>query len=98
MKEERKKIEEKADILKALSSPARLCLVKTIITEGERNVTHFADCMDMSQSNISQHLAKLRDLKILTTRKEANRVFYDCEREDVKKIVNCLFECEKEKE
>lgn len=83
---------EKAAILKALSAPARLCLVKKLIDEGEKNVTCFENCMDISQSSISQHLAKLKDLNILNYRKEGNKVYYYCEREDVIKIVKTLFE------
>lgn len=91
MNTDNKTIEEKAGILKALAAPARLCLVKQLIDEGEKNVACFESCMDISQSSISQHLAKLKDLNILSFRKDGNKVYYYCEREDVIEIVNTLF-------
>jgi DNA-binding transcriptional ArsR family regulator len=39
-------------------------------------VQHIVDSVGTSQSNISQHLAILRDKGVLRTRKAANRVFY----------------------
>jgi ArsR family transcriptional regulator len=39
-------------------------------------VQDIVDAVGTSQSNISQHLAILRDKGVLHTRKDANRVFY----------------------
>ena len=65
MDKENERVLELADKLKALAHPARLCMVKKLYEHGECNVSYFVDCMPMSQSNISQHLAKLRDLGIV---------------------------------
>ncbi len=61
--------------LKAMSHPLRL---KILCTLGDREVSvqDIVDQVGTSQSNISQHLAILRDKGILTSRKDANRVFY----------------------
>ena len=61
--------------LKAMSHPLRL---KILCTLGDREVSvqDIVDQVGTSQSNISQHLAILRDKGILTARKDANRVFY----------------------
>lgn len=61
--------------MKAISHPLRL---KILCTLGNREVSvqDIVDRVGTSQSNISQHLAILRDKGILTTRKDANRVFY----------------------
>lgn len=91
LKEEKKLIEEKSSILSALSSPARLCIVKTLVESGEKNVSEFLDCMDLSQSNISQHLAKLRDMGIIYSRKDGNKVYYNCDRADIKLLINTIF-------
>ena len=44
--------------------------------EGEFSVQDIVDNVGTSQSNISQHLAILRDKGILSARKDANKVFY----------------------
>jgi ArsR family transcriptional regulator len=44
--------------------------------EQEACVQEIVDAVGTSQSNISQHLAILREKGVLLTRKDANRVFY----------------------
>ncbi len=83
---------KKAELLKAIAHPIRLCLVKNLYVHGRCSVTFFTDCMDATQSNISQHLAKLRDLGILSCEKEGRIVYYFIKNEEVKKIVQILFE------
>ena len=61
--------------LKAISHPLRLQIL-CILGENEVSVQEIVACVGTSQSNISQHLAILREKGILATRKEANRVFY----------------------
>jgi ArsR family transcriptional regulator len=61
--------------LKAMSHPLRLKILCTLGAE-EVSVQDIVEQVGTSQSNISQHLAILRDKGILTSRKDANRVFY----------------------
>jgi ArsR family transcriptional regulator len=61
--------------LKAMSHPLRLKILCTL-GDAEVSVQDIVDQVGTSQSNISQHLAILRDKGILTSRKDANRVFY----------------------
>ena len=68
-------IERTSRSLKAMSHPLRLKILCTL-GEEEISVQDIAEFVGTSQSNISQHLAILRDKGILTSRKEANRVFY----------------------
>ena len=61
--------------LKAMSHPLRLKILCTL-GDQEVSVQDIVDQVGTTQSNISQHLAILRDKGILTSRKDANRVFY----------------------
>ena len=61
--------------LKAISHPLRLKIL-CVLGNQEVNVQDIVDNVGTSQSNISQHLAILRDKGILTSRKDANRVYY----------------------
>ena len=68
-------IERASRALKAMSHPLRL---KILCTLGDREVSvqDIVETVGTSQSNISQHLAILRDKGILASRKDANRVYY----------------------
>ena len=68
-------IERASRSLKAMSHPLRLKILCTLGDE-EVSVQDIVDKVGTSQSNISQHLAILRDKGILGSRKDANRVFY----------------------
>lgn len=68
-------IERASRALKAMSHPLRLRILCTL-GNNEVNVQDIVECVGTSQSNISQHLAILRDKGILASRKDANRVYY----------------------
>lgn len=68
-------IERASRSLKAMSHPLRLKIL-CILGDEEVSVQDIVDHVGTSQSNISQHLAILRDKGILASRKDANRVFY----------------------
>lgn len=68
-------IETAARALKAISHPLRLSIL-CVVGAGEVCVQDIVEAVGTSQSNISQHLAILRDKGVLLTRKDANRVYY----------------------
>ena len=61
--------------MKAMSHPLRLKII-SVLGDREVSVQDIVDKVGTSQSNISQHLAIMRDKGVLRTRKDANRVFY----------------------
>jgi len=68
-------IERASRSMKAMSHPLRLKILCTLGSE-ELSVQDIVEYVGTSQSNISQHLAILRDKGILASRKDANRVYY----------------------
>ena len=68
-------IETAARALKAISHPLRLKIL-CVVGDAEICVQDIVDAVGTTQSNISQHLAILRDKGVLQTRKDANRVYY----------------------
>lgn len=68
-------IERASRSLKAMSHPLRLKILCTL-GDQEISVQDIVTHVGTSQSNISQHLAILRDKGILASRKDANRVYY----------------------
>ena len=64
-----------AHALKAMAHPLRWRIL-CVLGEDEMTVSELVNQIGTSQSNISQHLAILRDKSILASRKDANRVYY----------------------
>lgn len=68
-------IEQASIAVKAIAHPLRLKIL-CLLSSGEIAVQEIVEAVGTSQSNISQHLAILRDKKILKTRKDSNKVYY----------------------
>ena len=64
-----------ADVLKAIAHPTRLRILCTLNLQ-ELKVQTLMEKTGTTQSNISQHLALLKERHILVTRRDANRIFY----------------------
>ena len=67
---------EAAQFLKVLGNPHRLLVLCHLVTFGEMPVSALVAQVGLSQSALSQHLAKLREEGLVATRKEAQTVFY----------------------
>jgi len=68
-------IDRAAHSIKAMAHPLRLKILCSL-GPNEVSVQDIVEMVGTSQSNISQHLAILRDKGILASRKDANRVYY----------------------
>jgi DNA-binding transcriptional ArsR family regulator len=64
-----------ANALKAMAHPLRWRILCTL-GDNELSVGEIVERIGTSQSNISQHLEQLRNKNIVTSRKEANRIYY----------------------
>jgi len=65
-----------AEILKALSNERRLMILCKLVEWGEANVGALAEAVGLSQSALSQHLAKMRDEGFVATRRDAQTIWY----------------------
>ena len=80
---------EAAQLLGMLSHPSRL-LVMCELVSGERTAGELVELSGLSQSALSQHLAKLRESGLVATRQEAQSVHYRLADPDVTRIVRVL--------
>jgi ArsR family transcriptional regulator len=71
-----KQAAEAVSLLKALANEPRLLVLCHLAQGNELSVGDLAHRVSLSQSALSQHLAKLREQKLVTTRKDAQSVFY----------------------
>ncbi len=82
-------IETAARALKAIAHPLRLKIL-CVLGDQEACVQEIVDAVGTSQSNISQHLAILRDKEVLVKRKDANRVYYRIGDERVLQLIDMM--------
>ena len=75
--------------LKALANVNRL-MILCILTEGELSVTQLNEKVNISQSALSQHLAKLRDDNVVETRRESQTIYYSISDGVAKGIIEVL--------
>lgn len=80
-------LDDTSQTLKAISHPLRLQILCQLGIN-ESSVQDIVTAVGTSQSNISQHLSVMRDKGVLSSRKEANRVFYRIEHQTVLNLVN----------
>ena len=60
---------------KALSDPTRAQLIY-LLTQQEHSVNELSQFVDVSPSAVSHHLARLRDIRLVRTRRQGNQIFY----------------------
>ena len=84
--------EEKAELLKILGHPTRLCMVYGLIQKGRCNVSTMQVRLDLPQSTISQHLGKLKQAKIVTVERMGLEMFYTVKNPAVIKLAEALFQ------
>ncbi|TNE91576.1 MAG: ArsR family transcriptional regulator [Gammaproteobacteria bacterium] len=77
-------------LLKSLANPSRLMVLCALVSR-EHTVTELETLTGLSQSALSQHLARLRDEKIVTTRRDAQRVFYRLSNPNVTAILETMY-------
>jgi DNA-binding transcriptional ArsR family regulator len=84
------KYNAKAELLKVLAHPVRLCIVKGLMDK-ECNVSHMQECLELPQSTVSQHLSILRSRGIIKGTRKGLEVTYSISNEEVKKLIHLLF-------
>ncbi len=71
-----RKAGEAAALLKLLANENRLLILCRLAIAGELSVTKLTQAVELSQSALSQHLAKMRDDGLVATRRDAQTIYY----------------------
>jgi DNA-binding transcriptional ArsR family regulator len=80
---------EASAFLKALSHEARLVILCLLI-DGERSVTEIEQMLSLRQPAVSQQLARLREDKLVETRRDGKNIYYSLARPEVREIIGAL--------
>jgi DNA-binding transcriptional ArsR family regulator len=82
---------EAAGFLKILANDRRLKILCELL-KGERSVGELEDIVDLSQSALSQHLARLRRSHLVKTRRESQTIYYSIADPGVTKVIGALYD------
>jgi len=80
---------EAAALLKALAHEARLMVLCQLLG-GEHSAGALQEASGLSQSALSQHLARLREEGLVATRREAQTIFYSLAEPNVARVLDTL--------
>jgi ArsR family transcriptional regulator, virulence genes transcriptional regulator len=78
-----------AQLLRAMSNPNRL-LILCLLNNRELSVSEINEQLTLSQSALSQHLAKLRQDGLVSTRRDAQTIYYSLSGTDAAKVIGTL--------
>lgn len=79
------------ELMKTLGHKDRL-MVLCHLSAGERSVGELATLLDIPQSPLSQHLARMRKESLVKTRREAQTIYYSIASEEAARIVALMHE------
>lgn len=82
--------ETAADLLAIMSNKHRLMILCRLV-EGETQAGVLADLSGLSQSALSQHLAKLREAGIVATRRDAQMIYYRLSSPEAETLLTTLY-------
>lgn len=80
---------EAAALLRALANESRLMVLCQLL-EGEHSVSELQEGSGLSQSALSQHLARLRDEGLVATRRQAQTIYYRLAEPNVARVLKTL--------
>ena len=77
-------------LLKSLANENRL-MILCMLAEREMSVNQISEYVDLGQSALSQHLAKLRAEGLVKTRKSSQNVFYSLDSKEAAEVIKTLY-------
>jgi ArsR family transcriptional regulator len=80
-----------SDFLKALSHEGRLMILCSL-AHGEKSVTELEQMLSTRQAAVSQQLARLRQEKLITARRDGKQIFYSLTDDRARRIIEQVYE------
>ena len=77
-------------LLKTLSHRDRLMILCQLVA-GEKSVSELEEILEISQSPLSQHLARMRHEGLVTTRREGKVIHYSLQCKSTEKVIGLLY-------
>ena len=84
------RVAEVAATLDAMANPKRLIVMCTLL-QGEKSVGEPAELVGLSPAALSQHLGKMRALRLVATRRDGQTIYYSLASPEVRAILDTLY-------
>jgi len=85
------KADEVAATLAAMANPKRLLVLCTLLA-GEKSVGDLAEIVRLSPAALSQHLGKMRALRLVATRRDGQTIFYSLASPEARALLETLYQ------
>jgi DNA-binding transcriptional ArsR family regulator len=79
-----------SELMKLLGHPHRL-MILCELNQGECSVGELSDKIGINQSPLSQHLARMRHEGVVTSRREAQTVYYSLAGSEITAVISLLY-------
>lgn len=80
------KINEMAEILKALGNPARLKIIQLLLQKPKSTCGDFLEMMPLAQSTVSKHISELKRVKLIKGKNNGNNIYYSLNEKTWEKV------------
>jgi ArsR family transcriptional regulator, virulence genes transcriptional regulator len=84
------KAAEVAGLLATMANPVRLLILCSLV-EGEKPVHELVTNSGITQGAVSQHLTRMRNLKLVSTRRDGQSIYYSIRSKEVQQLLNLLY-------
>jgi DNA-binding transcriptional ArsR family regulator len=74
-----------------MANPKRLLVLCTLLA-GEKSVGELAEIVRLSPAALSQHLGKMRALRLVATRRDGQTIFYSLASPEVRALLETLYQ------
>ena len=87
------KLEEAANMLKAIAHPLRISIIGLLDKENKLTVTQIHEALQIEQSTASHHLGILKDKGVLASKREGKNILYYLKHNILSEIIKCIDKC-----
>ncbi len=87
------KVEQIANVLKAISHPLRLEIIGLLEVESPLSVAEIMKVLQVEQSVLSHHLTKMKDKGILMSKRDGRNIYYAIKLVEITTIFDCMEHC-----
>jgi DNA-binding transcriptional ArsR family regulator len=84
------KAEEVSRLLTAMANARRLMVLCNLL-EGEKSVGELAEIVGLSSAALSQHLAKMRAMELVTTQRDGQTIYYRLASREIRQVLETLY-------
>ncbi|MDX9790011.1 MAG: metalloregulator ArsR/SmtB family transcription factor [Candidatus Kapabacteria bacterium] len=87
------KLVRMADVLKTIAHPVRLEIIELLEENGSMGVTELQHKLNIEQSLLSHHLAKMKDRGVLRSKRDGKNLYYSIALKNIETIFDCMGKC-----